>query len=64
MATTTTRRRITPDMTPAQKKRAVRALLRELAAVLHARRRAGEAPWPAAVAAALPPAPVTAHAAV
>lgn len=49
MATTNTRRRITPDMTPAERKRAVRAMLRELGRVLAAARQANrEIPWPAA----------------
>lgn len=40
--------RITPDMTPAERRRAVRSLLRELAAVLHATRRISrEIRWPA-----------------
>jgi hypothetical protein len=52
---TTKSRRITPDMTPAEKKRAVRALLRELAAVLAAAHRANRpVPWPATPS--LPPA--------
>jgi hypothetical protein len=51
MATTKTRR-ITPDMTPAEKRRAVRALLRELAAVLAAARRTNHpVSWPPAPAA-------------
>jgi hypothetical protein len=49
MTTRSTRRRITPDMTPAEKRRAVRALLRELAAVLATARRADRPlPWPPA----------------
>ncbi len=64
MATANTRRRIHPDMTPSQKRRAVRALLRELSAALAAARRAGrEVPWPAAPAAA-PGDPIAASAAV
>lgn len=50
--TTKTSPRLTPDMTPAQKRRAVRSMLRELAAVLHGARRAcREARWPVAVGA-------------
>jgi hypothetical protein len=46
---TSTTPRITPDMTPAQKRRAVRGLLRELAGVLRAARKANRnLPWPAA----------------
>ena len=48
MATPTTPR-ITPDMTPAERRRAVRAMLRELGTVLRAARRANrDIPWPAA----------------
>lgn len=54
--------RITPDMTPAQKRRAVRGLLRELAEVLRAARQANrDLPWPAtAVRPAEPAAPAAA----
>jgi hypothetical protein len=41
--------RITPDMTPAQRRRAVRSMLRELATVLHATRRISrQIRWPLA----------------
>jgi hypothetical protein len=58
----TTTPRITPDMTPAQKRRAVRGLLRELAVVLRAARKANRSlPWPAtAVRAAEPTTPAAA----
>lgn len=49
MATPSTRRRITPDMSPSERRRAVREMLRELGLVLAAARRANrEIPWPAA----------------
>lgn len=52
---TATRPRITPDMSPAEKQRAVRRLLRELAAVLHAARREKRpTPWLAAHAVPAP----------
>jgi hypothetical protein len=49
MATTTTRRRITPGMSPAERKRAVKDLLRELAYVLNVTRTVSrELCWPTA----------------
>ena len=51
MATTNTRRRIHPGMTPAQRRRAVRAMLREFGRVLAAARRANRhVAWPAVTA--------------